>query len=25
LRPVEPTAVAGLLDARAYEASIGDA
>ncbi len=25
LRPVEPAAVAGLLDARAYEASIGDA
>ena len=25
LRPVEATAVTGLLDARAYEASIGDA
>jgi glycine cleavage system H protein len=25
LRPVEPSAVANLLDARAYEASIGDA
>ena len=24
LRPLEPTAVANLLDARAYEASIGD-